>query len=276
MIFYLKVLNISFNHLDYLDSTCLSSNPSCLETLRTLDMSNNYFNEYPSLFLIQITNLERLFLQNNQLTSFDLSLFILISTSVSLSNNQISTITNNANVNISSYTYSLEASIDLTNNSEILDLTDAIYEMYGACYEIYQIFNSSIPSTPSILTIGFLNINFGQSKINCTCNQYYIQQSFIYSFGNSLSSSYPLSNAMCTDGTIFYNNTNIAACSASSANFIKTTPRLCKIKPDNGTLINVNTTDNNTGVSSMKYTSILIITFFFCLDISILSNSNCK
>ncbi len=251
-ILFSKVLNISFNRLDHLDSSYLPSNPSCLQTLQTLDISNNYLIEFPSLFLTKISNLRRLFLQNNQLTSFDLALTVLISTSINLSNNQISKITNNANINISTYTYSLEPSIDLTNNSQIIDLTDTIYEMYGACYEIYRIFNTSIPSIAPILTLGFLNINFGNSQINCTCNQYYIQKSFIYSFGNSLSSSYPLLNTMCTDGTLFYNNTNIAACSASSVNFTDTIPRLCTIKSNDGNLILVNTTNNITGVSSMK------------------------
>lgn len=240
---------MSFNRLDHVDSSFLPSNPSCLESLRTLDMSNNYLNEFPSLFLTQIPNLQQLFLQNNQLTSFDLALSVLVSTSINLSNNQISKITNNANVNISNYISSFEASIDLTNNSQIIDLTDAIYEMYGACYEIYQIFNSSIPSIPSLLTISFLNINFGTSKINCTCNQYYIQKSFIYSIGNNLSSTYPLSNAMCTDGKLFYNNNNTAACSASSVNFTNTIPRLCTLKSNDGNIILVNTTDNTTGVS---------------------------
>ncbi len=246
---YSKVLNISFNRLDHLDSSYISSNPSCLSTLRTLDMSNNYLNDFPSLFLTKLTNLRQLLLQNNQLTSFDLAIFVLVSTSVNLSNNQISKITNNANINISIYTYSPSPFIDLTNNSQIIDLTDAIYEMYGACYEIQQIFNSSIPSITSLLTIGFLNINFSTTKINCTCNQYYIQQSFNYSFSVSLSSIYPLSNAMCTDGTLFYNNTNIASCSASSVNFTNTIPRLCKIRSNDGNLILINSTDNIIGVS---------------------------
>jgi hypothetical protein len=240
-------------------------------------MSNNYFSEIPSLFLTKTINLRQLFLQNNQLTSLDLALFVLVSTSVDLSNNQISKITNNANVNISNYTYSLESSIDLTNNSEIIDLTDAIYEMYGACYEIYQIFNNSIPIKPPLLTIGFLNINFDISTINCTCNQYYIQKSFIYSIGNTVSSIYPLSNALCTDGNLFYNNNKTAACSASSVNFTNITPRLCQINANDGNINFINTTNNITGVSSIQPTRIFNPNCFLSLlDLSILSNSNCK
>ncbi|CAF3385607.1 unnamed protein product [Rotaria sp. Silwood1] len=212
-------------------------------------MSNNLFSEYPSLFLTEKRNLQRVFLQNNQLTSLNLASIVLVFVSIDLSNNQISKITNNANINISTYNYSLGATIDVTNNSEIIDFTDAIYEMYGACYEIQQIYNTSIPSRVHILTLSFSNINFGTSKINCTCNQYYIQKKrFLYSFGNSLSSTYPLSKTLCTDQTLFFNNTNTAACSISSVNFTNTIPHLCNISPNNGNIILVNTTDNITKI----------------------------
>ena len=257
-LFLSKVLNISYNRLDHLDTSFLSADPFCLVTLRTLDMSNNYFTEFPSLFLTKTTNLRRLFLHNNQLTSFDLALFVLVSTSIDLSNNQISKITNDANVNISNYTYSLPAFINLTNNSPIIDLTDAIYEMYGACYEIDQIFNSNIPSAASLLTIDFLNINFGTSKVNCTCNQYYLQKSFIYSIGVSLSPTYPLSTALCSDGRLFYNNNLTAACSTSSVNFTNTRPRLCKLNTNDGNLIFVNRTENTTWVSSTQQNRVFI------------------
>lgn len=255
-------MNISYNSLDHLDISFFSANPFCLETLGTFDISNNYLSEVPSLFLTKTTNLRRLFLQNNQLTSFDLALFVLVSISVDLSNNQISKITNNANVNISSYTYSLEASIDLRNNSQIIDLTDTIYETYGACYEIYQIFNNSIPTKPPLLTIGFLNINFGTSTINCNCNQYYIQKSFIYSIGNTVSSTYPLSNALCTNGNLFYNNNNTAACLASSANFTNITPRLCQLNVNDGNINFVNTTNNITGVNLIQQIFLIYFSLF--------------
>ncbi|CAF4608268.1 unnamed protein product, partial [Rotaria sp. Silwood2] len=245
----LQVLNISFNRISYLDSVLLSSSPSCLQALQTLDMSNNFLNEYPSLFLSKTMNMQRFFLRNNQLESFDLGSIVLVSESIDLSNNQISKITNNANINISTYNYSPGPSIDLTNNSGIIDLTDTIYEMYGACYEIQQILNASvIPLRVPILTVSFFNINFGTSKINCTCNQYYLQRSLLYSLGNSQSPTYSLSNTKCTDQTLFYNNSNTAACSTSSAIFTNTIPRLCKINQNNGNIVLVNTTDNSTRI----------------------------
>ncbi|CAF4803716.1 unnamed protein product [Rotaria socialis] len=242
----LRILNVSFNRINLVDSELIYSNPSCLNNLRVLDLSSNYLQDYPSLLLRSTQIIEEVFLQNNQITSFDLGSIIIVSISINLSNNEISKITNNANINVSTYTSSFSASVDLTNNSEIIDVTDSIYEMYGACYEIQQIFNTSLPQIVSILTMSFLNINFARSKINCTCDQYYIQQSFLYSFNMSLSSTYALSNTMCTDQTLFYNNSNIAACNRSSVNFATTMPRLCILNSNNGNISLVNVADNIT------------------------------
>jgi len=247
-----KVLNISLNRVNYLDTSLLQSNPTCLNALRTLDMNSNYFTDIPSLFVSKLSDLRRLLLQNNQLTSFDLSLFVFVSSSIDLSSNQISSITNNANINISNYVYSPDATLDLTNNNQTIYLTDSIYEMYGVCHEVQQLFNSSISTSPSFLTISLLNINFGTSKINCNCNQYYIQQCFNISLGNIIPSTYPIATAMCTDGKLFYNNNNTAVCSSSTANFTNTKPRLCSISSNNGNLTVLNTTDNNTEVDLLK------------------------
>ena len=228
-------------------------------------MSHNYFTEFPSVFLTETKNLRRLFLQNNQLTSFDLALFVLVSTSVNLSNNQISKITNNANVNMSNTIYSSEMSIDLTNNSGIIDLNDGIYEMYGACYEILQIFNSSLRPIPRSLTISLLNIIFGTSRINCTCDQYYIQKSLNASIDSTLLPTYPLSNTQCTDGQRFYNNNKTAICSTSSVNFLNTRPRLCTINSNDGPLIFINTTANITEVCLIE--CIYIIHIYLCRNI---------
>jgi len=244
-----KVLNISFNRLVDVDSSFLGSNPSCLENLRILDISNNYLNEFPSSLLIKTTNLEQLLLENNQLTSLDLAVTVLVSTLVDLSNNQISKITNNANINISTYNSSLYTPIDLTNNNPIIDLTDAIYEMYGACYEIEQVFNRSLTPRSPLLTISLLNIDFDISKINCSCNQYYIQKLLMNTFNGTLNSSDALSNTMCTDGTLFYNNTNTLTCTNSSVNFTTILPRLCTLNVNDGNITFVNTTNNISGVS---------------------------
>ncbi|CAF3538426.1 unnamed protein product [Adineta steineri] len=241
----LQELDISFNRLNYVDTSFFSSNPSCLGNLQILDISNNYLTDFPSMLLTKTTNIEELFLENNQLTSFDLALTVLVSTAVDLSNNQISKIINNDNIHILTYNQSLGTSIDLSNNSQIMYLTDSIYEMYDACQEVQQLFNSSITPITPILTMSFLNINFDISRINCSCDQYYIQKEFFNTYNNSLPSNSSLAQTMCTDGTLFYNNTHTAACSSSSANFNNTIPRLCQLNQNNGSVVLANTTNNN-------------------------------
>ncbi|UJR35363.1 hypothetical protein I4U23_028120 [Adineta vaga] len=241
-------LNISYNRLDHLDSSFFSSNPSCLRNLQTLDIGHNLLTEFPSEFLTKTPNLQALSLQGNQLTSLDLASTVLVGTSINLSNNKISKITNDANIDMSTYTNPFYTAIDLTNNSAIINLSDTIYEMYGACYEVQRALNSSLPSKTPVLTISFLNINFDASKINCSCNQYYFQRSLLSTFDGNRLSSAPLSNTMCTDGTLLYNNTNMLSCSTSSAIFNTTIPHLCTINQNNSTLIYTNTTDNTTDI----------------------------
>ena len=223
-----QLLNVSYNRLTHFDSFLFLSNPACLQNLRILDLSKNFLVEFPSLFLTQLINLDELYLQTNRLISFDLSLIVLVSSIVDLSNNQISRIANNANIDFSTYTKSsAELYIDLTNNSQLIDLTDAIYEMYGACYEIQQ-----LSSRTPLLTNGLLRINFNNSKINCSCNQYYMQRALLSAL-NDLISGYPLSNTMCTNGLLFLGNAQILACSNIS-------PRFCN---ESG-IIPINATDN--------------------------------
>ncbi|CAF1124213.1 unnamed protein product, partial [Adineta ricciae] len=246
-------LNVSYNSLTRLDTSFFSSNPSCLSNLQKLNADQNLITEYPSDFLTHTPNLQRLLLPNNQLTSFDLASTVLVDTAVDLSNNQISKITNNANINISKYSNPYYTAIDLSNNSAVIDVSDALFEMYGACYEVIQAFNSSAASATPVLTISLLNIDFGTSRINCSCSQYYLERSLLSTFRSNLISSDPLSNTKCLDGSLFYNNTNILQCSNSSATFTNSVPRLCIINQNNTGVIYTNTTDNSTSTQTYPY-----------------------
>lgn len=244
--FIFQTLDVSFNRINRLDWTLFNSNPSCLQFLETLDLSNNNLIEIPSLFIRKIPNLKDLYLQNNNLISLDLALLVLVSSQVNLSNNQISRVTNAANINISSYGQVRVNSINLVNNSGSLDLTDTIFEMYGACSEI-SIANTNVSVKP-ILTNGMGRINFGESKINCSCNQYYLQQRMINAFPpNILEVSPP--NLQCSNGILLYNSNITRICSTSSASFRTSRPRLCKIQSDNESLFSWNITDANIEVS---------------------------
>ncbi len=61
---------------------------------------------------------------------------------------------------------------------------------------------------------------------------------------NNLVSGYPLSNTMCTDGSLFLSNNQILTCSNSSVNFSNISPRFCKVNFNEPELMPINATDN--------------------------------
>ena len=223
------------------------SNSLCLQYLETLDLSNNNLDQIPTLFLSKIPNLKDLFLQNNNVMSLDFTLLVLVWGQVNLSGNQISKVSNTANTNLSSYSRVRVNSINLSNNSPILDLNDTIYEMYGACGEVPT--SNQTLSTIPIVTLGMAKINFNGSTMNCSCNQYYLQQRIKSAFPIDSFGVTPPPNLQCSGGILFYNSNATSVCSNSSAAFRTIQPRLCKIQPDTGSLVSWNVTDTTAGVS---------------------------
>lgn len=247
----LQMLNASFNRLTRLDAQFLASDPSCLQSLNILDISNNNFEEIPSLFLSEIPQLQEISLQNNVITSLDLALLVVVSGSVNLANNRISRVSNNANINMSAYSTVPRVSIALQNNSPIIELSDTIFEMYGSCQEV-QTLNMVDASIVPILTIGLASINYGSSAINCTCDQYYLRQSVNKVFNTAVVLNQAPPNIVCTNGRLFYNDSSTNGCVTSSANFNRTQPRLCTIGSNQGNLTSINTGDGNTTLVSVN------------------------
>ena len=242
---------------------------TCLSNVTTLDVSNNHITEFPSTMIYNMPTLRNLYFQHNQLTDvpgnafFNLSNLeiidfsynlltnfelwpLLVKISANFSYNQISTITNTAFYNISRYTL-LDTRINLTNNSATINLTDAIYEMYGSCNEVYSWLNSSTPLeklTKPVLTSALAHIDFGTTRINCSCDQSYLVLMIQATFGatEETISLVPISNAQCVDGTRFLDSiceTNIDEPN-SSVDFAKIYPRQCKIyQREGGELANI-------------------------------------
>ena len=231
----------------------------CLSHVITLDVSYNNISVFPSALIYYMSTLENLYFQHNALvdipanafadikklkiinfsynylTTYELS-FGLVATSADFSNNQISTITNNFYSNISGSDF-ISANVYLTNNSPIINLTDAVYEMYGSCIEANTWLNDSLNTEDLAypeLTILLAYLNFGTSRINCSCDQSYIVR--IYNtvwLDEEDKSIWPLYTATCTNGEQFIRNLCTAWNSTnSSANFAQVYPRQCKIYPD--------------------------------------------
>ena len=222
-------------------------------TLQILDLSYNEFTEFPREFTGNLVALKNVYFQFNALTSLPIVAFSnvqylqildfshnrlssfelwisLVQISADFSSNNISRITNDGNFNISGKEPS-HAQINLSNNGPI-DLNDGIYEMYGACSEVqsYLSGNNSTITKP-IVTLSLYNMNFENTLIRCSCDDYYIVRLISgYSDGVSVTTS-PLSNATCTDRQTKFINFNYTNCANSSTNFSALVPRLCKIDP---------------------------------------------
>ena len=198
--------------------------------------------------------LQEISLQNNVITSLDLALLVLVSGSVNLSNNRISRVSNNANINMSAFSTMPRASIDLQNNSPIIELSDTVFEMYGSCQEVQALNMIDSPIVP-ILTIALASINYGSSAINCTCDQYYLRQSVNKVFNTAVVQNQPPPNIVCTNGRLFYNDSSTNGCVTSSANFNRTQPRLCTIGSNQSNLTSINTSNGNTTLVSVNTTN---------------------
>ncbi|CAF0804306.1 unnamed protein product [Rotaria sordida] len=252
----LQKIDFSHNRINQVDPADVLS--KCLSTVTTFDVSYNNISEFPSAMIYNMPTLHKLYFQHNQLTNvpgnafFNLSNLeiinfsynfltnfelwaLLVNISADFSNNQISTITNTAFYNISQYTLS-DSTIYLTNNSPTINLTDAIYEMYNSCSEVYSWLNSSTPDeelTKPILTSALSYIDFGTTRINCSCDQSYIVPMISAVFADrnpAATPRIPIYSAKCVDGTLFVDNTcNYDNLKNSSVDFSKVYPRQCKI-----------------------------------------------
>jgi hypothetical protein len=254
LVFLFQILDLSFNNLQL--SSFNNSSSSCyslFSSLQTLDLSSNQLIEFPIEFTSNLLSLENIYLQSNQLIDIPISAFyniqylfrldfsynnltsfefwtILVNISANYSNNNISKITNHGNFNLSDkdtpYTQ-----IDLSNNGQI-DLNDGIYEMYGVCSEVQYWLdddNNNLSYVYPSFTVSLYTIDFGTTRINCTCNLYYIRKLIDEFSGGDFFSNYSLSNARCTDGITKLIEFNYTDCLTSTVNFTSVMPRLCKI-----------------------------------------------
>jgi hypothetical protein len=204
-----------------------------MPTLENLYFQHNQLIVVPGNAFFNLLNLGIIDFSYNFLTTFEFWA-MLVKTSANFSNNRISTITNDLFLNISKYALS-NPKIDLTGNSATINLTDAIYEMYSSCSEVYYWLNSSTPIADlelPTLSYALAFINFGTTEINCSCDQSYIVQMIGATFATVQDMSiYPIYNAKCTDNTQFIDSSCDSGADPpnSSVDFSQVYPRQCKI-----------------------------------------------
>ena len=227
--------------------------------LENLYFHHNRLIEVPSNAFFHISNLATIDFSYNSLTIFELWTF-LVRISVDFSHNQISTITNKNFFSLPSLNSSI-GTIRLDNNSAMINLTDAVYEMYNSCDEVIN--QLGLPGTvvdPNaypLMTLSLANMNLGTTQINCNCDQSYILQMFRAAVGVLESMDvYPIYNATCANGGRFLvsscipNNTFANIQRNSTVDFARVYPRLCKISQDEPggltTAVNISTPTLNT------------------------------
>jgi hypothetical protein len=262
-----NTLDVSYNNISEFPSAMVYNMP----TLQNLYFHHNQLTNVPGNAFFNLSNIEIINFSYNLLTTFELWA-LLVKTSADFTNNQISSITNTLFLNLSEYTLS-DASIYLTNNSPTINLTDAIYEMYDSCSEVYEWLFASLPDdelTKPILTSALTYIYFGTTQINCNCDQSYLVQMIESSFGRQdidVLLTIPIYNATCIGNTRFLDSTCNSGTDPpnSSVDFSKVYPRECKIlASEAGNLTNIQNISVPT-VNVVRYEFIEIhIDLFIC------------
>ncbi|CAF2795365.1 unnamed protein product [Rotaria sp. Silwood2] len=256
---------IDFSNNQIVEADPTGSLTECLSNVITLDLTSNNISIFPSFMIYNMPNLKNLFFQANLLTEIPMNAFMDISslevidfsynklttfelwaldvkTKADFSNNRISTITNK-------YFYSkminrtIEQAVYLSNNSATINFTDAVYEMYNQCEEIFQWYFSSSPNFMlPWFTWKLAYIDFGTTQINCSCDQVYVIR-LLKDTLPAREPSYPIQNAMCSNYSLgVVNDTTLwnSACASSlfevnsTVDFSQVYPKLCKIIADEG------------------------------------------
>jgi Leucine-rich repeat (LRR) protein len=210
-----------------------------MPNLKNLNFQGNLLTDIPANAFMNVSSLETINFSYNKLTTFELWPLD-VNTSADFSNNQISTITNK--YFFDQFNTTNTPTIYLTNNSPSINFTDAVYEMYNQCEEVYQWFygNFGVNTPLPLFTRKLAFINFGTMQINCSYDQVYflkILQDDPYTYGLP---TLPIKTATCINSsqninnTLFFNSTyaTYAFDVNSTVNFSIVYPRFCKVQVD--------------------------------------------
>lgn len=207
-----------------------------MTNLANVSFQRNQLANVPANAFVNPSGLQNIDFSRNQLTSFEFWTFFVQKT-VNFAFNRIITITNKNFISLP-FNSTSARTISLTGNGPILDLSDAVYEMYNACYEAVEVLELN-GSTGAIfdpmLAKGLASIDFGTTQLNCTCAQSFIENVLSVTLAGRpwITSSFPIYNASCTSGSLFGRDLCLPASPPpiSDVDFSQVSPRLCKIYP---------------------------------------------
>jgi len=209
-----------------------------MSNLKSLNFRGNQLTEVSPDSFSNISSLETINFSYSQFTTFELWP-LEVQTTADFSNNQISMITNKYLLSDLINTTN-EPTILLTNNAPIINFTDAIYEMYNQCEEVYTWYISyAEPEGQPEFTRKLAHIDFGTTQINCSCDQRYFLQILEngYATLNDPRLNLPIKNATCVNNSQNINNVLFINSSCayplfdrnSTVDFSQVYPRFCKI-----------------------------------------------
>lgn len=202
-------------------------------------MSRNSLTEVPVTAFYNVSTLDILDFSNNRLTTFELWTLD-VRVRVDLSNNLITTITNRY-FYTSNTTRIMTQGVFLTGNGPTINFTDAVYPMYNQCGEVMVWYYSDAEDPPQPIFTGKMGrINFGTTRISCSCNQIYFMKVFAGAYSDP--SLYPIGNASCTSDPETGLSVKLFSSSCANASFdtnitvdfTRVYPRLCMIRESEG------------------------------------------
>lgn len=259
--FDFQSLTLSRNQIQQADPTGVAGR--CLSSVTTIDMSFNQMSEFPSALIYNMSRLRNLYFQNNRLLELPSNAFRSIDTlrildfsnnnltnldlwitqvngNVNLNNNQITTVTNKYFFTdftpVNSSFLENPPQITLNGNGPLINFTDRIYEIYSQCREIQSwVLSGDINPAPATLTYHMSALNLGSTRIICSCDQTYM--SSIISMASVRNFNTPLGSARCTEAQnstrfIEWDCDGPDVSEPSTADFLNSYPRLCKIHTD--------------------------------------------
>ncbi len=185
----LRVLNISFNSLSYIDVKAFTFTYSLI----SLDLSHNRIQSLPVyLFVNNLPNLQYVYLQNNLLQNIDPWYFTLPQlTKVDLSNNMIEKFTNNLGLDIYNQTYvsPLQPQLSLLDmrSNRLFKFDDNVLKLFKVC---------DTDKLGSLLNL-FYGLRIEDNRFHCSCEDSYNLLS-LFKLLTTVKITNPIFQTMCS------------------------------------------------------------------------------